>query len=217
MKTTAILVEFLVGGILVMLALVVLTFSFFPDQTIELLDDLNQYQSLPMEILLTTIFIATAYAFGILSESIGLTIFEWKLNRIKYERFKKYLKKNQANLKKSPILQKYEKNISKVTKKEAILYTSTMRYHVMMESEKLYQDILSQLHRMRLMRMFFLAEIILIVAVSWRLLCDPSQHLMYVLILFVLLALTNAGTVVSRLRRYCKAVERSYRVLVLDK
>lgn len=58
------IVEYLVGGVLVLLALGFLIESFFPSSVQKILNDLSPYQpkSSIVQVLLSTIFVAIAYA-----------------------------------------------------------------------------------------------------------------------------------------------------------
>lgn len=237
MKTTVLIVEFLVAGILVSLAVVFCAYSIFSDDITGIFNDFhqvfhdstketfNEYQNLPLStsILVTTIFIAIAYGVGILSEYIGLSIFEGRLDTIKKNRMRKYLKElkeNGADLEKNPILKKFEGiPPEKITKKQAISCIGSMRFNVLKESPELYQDIASQLHRLRLIRILFLVEVILLVGIVCLvgrslLNGDFSLLSMGALIFFGAVAYANFRAIMSRFDRYCRAVERSYKALM---
>jgi len=76
MKTTALIVEYLMAGILVALALALCVVSFFPGQIQTMLTFFDQYKSLPVNVLLTAVFIAIAYGIGIFTEFLGFSSFE---------------------------------------------------------------------------------------------------------------------------------------------
>jgi len=242
-QTTVLIVEFLIAGALVSLALVVFAYSFFPDQTQDIFDVLVQYQLpstedqyqsaeppsivyVPIAVLLTTIFIAIAYGVGILFEYIGLTLFEGWHDEIKRDHMKKYLKEledDKVDLSKSPILRKFEgKSPEEITKEQARSCIGPMRFYVLMKSPELYQDIASQLHRLRLIRIMFFVEFILMVAVAWQVLRNltskeiPSLPLMFTLVFLLIVLITNFKAILSRFSRYCRAVERSYKALLVD-
>jgi hypothetical protein len=71
------IVEYLVGGVLVLLALGFLIVSFFPSSVQEILNDLSPYQpqSSIVLVLLSTIFVAIAYAVGVFSEFFCTCVF----------------------------------------------------------------------------------------------------------------------------------------------
>jgi hypothetical protein len=107
MRTTMLYVEFLVGGILVLLALIFLGVSIFPSTEKPIMNLLEQKGHLSASILLSPIFVAAAYAIGVFSEYFTRSLFEDKLDEIKVMRTKIYLKENYYKLWKSPILKEY--------------------------------------------------------------------------------------------------------------
>lgn len=98
MKTTAIMIEFLVAGLLVLLALFLLALSFFPTGMQLFLDQINKSRHwLAKAPFLITILISVAYGFGVLFEYPGVIAFEWKHKMITFfnviairHRFNKY-------------------------------------------------------------------------------------------------------------------------------
>jgi hypothetical protein len=220
MKTTVLIIEYLFGGVLVLLALMLLVASLFPP-LMGALGSFLRHCEFPDSIrsILAIIFAAVVYGVGLISEYVGGEIFEWWLKRIKRARLAKYLRKNYANLGKSTILAEYAavplEQIS-VTE-EAIELIGAMRFHVMMESPELYQEIESQINRFRLVRVLFLVEVIVVLAMTIQMLRVPSPILVCLLVLVLVLAVANVSAVKRRFERYCRAVERSYKVLVLDR
>lgn len=293
MKTTMLIVEFLVGGILVSIALGFLFVSLFPGEAGTILDkattvlcpDLSKDQLVGVFLLLSTIFVAIAYTVGVFSEPIARGIFEWILNRIKrrkMENLKEYFEKDQKNLKKSPIVKEIEEKIKEKHKQSY----GDMRFYVLMRSPELYQDIASQMHRYRLMRLLFLSQSILIIAVIVQLIREflslpmcilaspiviivliflvayepfiqyfesvkrfykkpvihlfslapyilslgiiltlgiiayflqqPFLHLIWLLTILAITAVLNIAAIHDRFERYCRSIERSYKVLVFD-
>ena len=228
MKTTMIIVEFLIGGILILIALSFCFASFFPGTVHDFSDYFNRFQSsfdedtfLFAGALLSTVFVAIAYEVGILLEFIGLHTFEWRHDVVKKNRMRKFLRKleeDNVNLGKSPILRKF-KGVppDRITKKQARSCIGPMRFYVLNESPSLYQDIESQLHRLRLIRFLFFVEVLLFLAVFRQLVREPSCLLKILLIFFGGSAYLNYRAIVDRFGRYCRAVERSYRTLVFDR
>ncbi len=216
MKTTVLIVEFLVAGTLVVLAVGVFLSCFFQSEMQRALTWLNQYQDLAAP-LATIIFVAIAYSVGVLLESIGLELFEWKLDEIKTERMKKYLKENQKDLKNSSIFNEYAGDPEKISKDQAVSWMGDMRFYVLMKSPTLYEEIESQINRLRLVRVSFLAEFILIVAVILRLRQNPSLFLDCILLFLMITAILTVWAIMKRFHRYCRAIERSYKMLVLEK
>jgi hypothetical protein len=227
MKTTVLLVEFLVAGALVSLVLGLCAYSFFPDDVERIFNNLFQCTSASIGILYATIFIAISYGAGILSEYIGLHIFEGRHDEIKKDRIRTYVKKLQnenIHLEKNPIFRNLaEVPPERITKKQARSCIGPMRFYVLKESPYLYQDIDSQLHRLRLIRIMVLVEVCLIVAIGWRLCYNLVVHhyfsapLACALIFFGGVIVVNYKAILDRFNRYCRAVERSYKALVFDK
>ena len=109
MKTTAIMIEFLVAGLLVFLTLFLLALSFFPGEMQLFLDQINKSQHwLAKAPFLITILISVAYGFGVLFEYLGVIAFEWIHKIIKRKRIKDYHKKNKSILTNSPIFKDYK-------------------------------------------------------------------------------------------------------------
>ena len=227
MRTTMLFIEFLMGGILVLVALIFLV-SVSPSKEQAIIDLFDENGCLSGGVLLSTIFVAAAYTIGIVSEYITRGLFEGKLDEIKINRMRIYLKENYENLRKSPILKKYlkiplNKIDAEIGKKEALECIGPMRYHVMMENSELYQEIESHLHKLRLTRILFLVVMILMFAIFFRLQhaqnlqSDDSLFLVIMLEFLALAAIATIKAVKDRSDRYCRAVERSYRALVLDR
>lgn len=220
MKTTVLVMEFLFAGVLILLALALLAVTIFPElpgafKTIwpsdEALSAVSAILAIPMA--------AIAYGVGLISEFVAGEAFEWWLTRIKRVRLTKYLRENRAKLRKSPILAEYTDTPPeqiKVTNEETALM-GVMRFHILMESHELYQEVESQLNRFRLIRVLFLVELILAVAIVWQLFRNPSSAVLACSLALVLaLVVANIFAIKRRFDRYCRAVERSYQVLVLD-
>jgi len=197
MKTTMLIVEFLVGGILVLLALIFLIGSVFLGDILAIPRTLAQDQSLPAGILLllSTTFVAIAYAVGVFLEPFAREMFEWMLNGIK----KESLEEDKVGIMETPVL----KEVGQMKAH------GLMRFDVLMKSSKLYQDIASQLHRYRLMRISFLAEIIFILAIIGQLLQEHSSISMWALALITVIFVLVFPPMYDRFERYCRAVGNS--------
>ena len=220
MKTTVLIVECLFGGVLVLLALVLLIASLFPQPVGALGSLLSECEFFDSTwSILAVILGAVAYGVGLISEYVGGEVFEWLLRRIKRTRLAKYLRANHANLNKSPILDEYQSVRPEeiVVTKEATKLIGEMRFHVMMESPDLYREIESQLNRFRLIRVLFLVEVIVTLAITIRMLRSYTPFLGCLLGLILAFACATVAAVGRRFDRYCRAVERSYKVLVLDR
>jgi len=218
-KTTVLIIEYLFAGILVLLALILLTIVLFPQLQSALGKLSGAHATLDaIAPILAVILTAIAYGTGLVAEFVGGEIFEWWLKRIKRVRLTKYLRDNYANLRKSPILAAYAETAPDriAVSKDMAELIGVMRFCVLMQSQRLYQEIESQLNRFRLIRVLFLVEVILALAIIWRLFHAPSLPLVYCLVLVLLTVVANAAVVGRRFHRYCRAVERAYKVLVLD-
>lgn len=221
MKTTALIIEYLMAGVLVDLALALCVASFFPIQIETILASFNQYESLPVNVLLTTVFAAVAYGTGIFTEFLGFSLFEGFHDEIKRKRIIKYvkdLKENKMKLDESPILRILEETEPDgITKEQARKCIGPMRFYVLMESPILYQDIAYQLHRLRLIRILFIAEVIVMVAVSYQLYQLTSLPLAGLFGFLLLTIYATFKAILHHFNRYCRAVERSYRALIYER
>lgn len=217
MKTTALIIEWLVAGVLILLAVISLVFSLFPVETRELLAGFGRLSSLlTNEVVLATIVTAIAYAVGVLSEFAGWIAFEWWLDRIKMSRLPKYLRRNHAILKQSLLLAEYLATPPKALdlSTASALY-GEMRFDVLMRSPRLYKEIESQINRFRLIRVLFLVELILFLAVVGQLLRGSLPMLMGTMVLIIVIGCVNVVAIGYRFHRYCRAIERSYKALLM--
>lgn len=221
MRTTSLIVEYLVAGVMVSLALVVFIYAVIPGEIPAISGLLSPFQSDYGKAALAVIFVAVAYSLGILSELIGRLSFEWLLNIVKHDYLKKYLREldeDEVVREELPIL-KTLGNVSPedVTKKQAVKCIGPMRFFVMTKSPRLYQNIELQLHEFRLMRILFIVEAILIFAVLYNLHLDPDMSLWGVLLILILMAHITFYAIYDRFKRYCRSIGRAYRALVVDK
>lgn len=269
MKTTEIMVEFLIAGILILLSLLFCCMSWFPVELQTLFVHVVNSQSwLTSAPFLLVIFMSIAYGLGILSEFIGRAIFERMHDFVKKGRLQKYIEKCDSDCReifdKSPILQKfkpsepdssesdskrnavrgksrfqplpylwqrcvfYSKWIGeKVLRKSSedgqsgsndldISVFGTMRFYVLMKSSALYEEIESQLNRLRVIRILFLVEVILLLAIVPPFFQNPSWFLGLIGFALICLAATTLRAIWVRFNRYCRALERSYMVLRLE-
>jgi hypothetical protein len=90
-----------------------------------------------------------------------------------------------------------------------------MRFYVMNHSALLYADIAAQISRFRLIRVLFLAEAIVILAIIGQLRFGFSPFLIVMFGLVFFIAYANFLAIRSRFNRYCRAIERSYTVLMI--
>lgn len=220
MKTTALIIEFLVGGMLFLFSIIFLSYCLDPQN----IDNLYTFFQNNKEyaILITMLVTALSYALGIIVEPISRIIFENLIQIfICKKRLIKYIKKHQKNIKHSPILKRYElsklQNIkSRQNFKRFLSAMGEMRFYVLMKSEALYSEIESQLNRLRLIRVLVLVEIVLFTSLIFQIINNSSQLLYFLLITISIILLLNVIAISNRLDRYYRAVERAYEALVFD-
>lgn len=211
MKTSMLIVEYLVGGVLILLSVVFVVVSFKPDIINGILSSLKGcgLELTDVFILLSTIFVAVAYTLGIFSEFFARETFEWLLDIVKKDKFEQYLnetRKMGLDLANDPFFVG-----------ETLLPTGLMRFYVWRKSPDLYQVIASQLHRYRLLRILFLADILCIVAVIRQMVRGSSSLWIWILGVLIFIAHMDFIMIYDRFKRYCRAIERSYTILMLDR
>jgi hypothetical protein len=178
---------------------------------------------------LATVFLAVAYAIGIVMEYLGELYCEWWFNKVKRDRVEKFYRQNQATLKEGPIrfleldpspnqTQDTSQDKSPQKHKDTKEYIGEMRFFVMRSSALLYADITAQISRLRLIRVLPIAEIILLIAILGQIPKAQSPAL-WVTAVALLIAIfgINILAIRSRFGRYCRAVERSYLILLLER
>jgi hypothetical protein len=155
----------------------------------------------------------------VLFEFIGLIAFEWWFDKIKRNRLIEYLNSNRSIIERSPILEKYANPSSKkvaIKEEDAKSCIGTMRFYVLMKNSTLYSEIESQMNRLRLIRVLFLVELILLCAIGSQLLQKFSSAMFYLWILVLVISAANVEAIRIRFHRYCRAIERSFKLLMLD-
>jgi hypothetical protein len=217
MKTTAIMIEILVAGVLVLLALFLLAGSLFPSDMQSFLNDINKpghwLEKTPF---LIFIFIPIAYGLGLLFEFIGLISVEWLLNIIKRRRIGEYYSKETQFVKDNPIFRDYKSDASKRIRES---YHGEMRFYVLLKSSELYSIIETELNWLRLTRVLFIVELILlagiVVKIAQNKVITIPLLLFHFAILFVIFIATGV-VIFHRFGRYCRAIERSFKILMLE-
>jgi hypothetical protein len=211
MQTTALIIEYLVGGTLILLGLFYLVCGLCPGHTQSWLQTCQALKE--QTILVTFVLAAVAYAVGVISEPIGRMLFEWFPHRwIACWRLSKYLKEYRLQRDRSPLF-KGRKDEDLVRKANEVI--GQMRFHVLKENPQLYHEIESQINRLRLLRVLVVAELLALVATGWHLWQNPSSGILRcVLGALLSVTLANLVAVCNRLARYARAVERSYAELV---
>ncbi len=216
MDTTKLIVEYLVAGSLIVISTFFSISSWFPSDIKSLLTSPFLQQPVFMNsAILAPVFIALAYGVGIVSEYVGERAFEWLLDRIKKRRMPKYVSDNEVALYDDPILGSFANQPSKERDLDGLAAcVGKMRFYVMNHSALLYADIAAQISRFRLIRVLFLAEGIVVLAIIGQLRFGFSPFLIVMFGLVVFIAYANFLAIRSRFNRYCRAVERSYSVLM---
>lgn len=218
MNSTELIVEYLVAGTLTIVAILLVAVSFFPNVMLGMLTvEALPEATLGAQIGLSMIFIATAYALGIVTEYVGERCFEWLLDRTKIRRMSRYLEANKTLLENSLLLKPYlQQHPEKRNPKDLAECIGKMRFFVMNHSAPLYADIAAQISRFRLIRALFLVAVILAIAVIRQLFYQPILLWWATLSLIIALAMANFFAIRSRFGRYCRSVERSYLILLID-
>ena len=217
MKTTTVIVELLVSGVLVVASLLFLIFSFFPNEikrgVVQL--TLHWQEFTASQVVLAIVFISICYALGTLFEVIGMLLFEPLLQKIKKERLRAYLEANEPLLSKSPLLMFVLANAK--DKKVPFVSHGEMRFYVLMQNASLYGDIDSQISRFRLVRVLFVVEFLFGIGILALLSRSASALIAFGLLFDVLLIIVTIRAIHIRFHRYCRSIERSYKMLMLER
>lgn len=166
--------------------------------------------------LLAIIATSISYGLGVVSEYLGLIAFEWLLNDVKERRMGELISSDSAIIKISPLLLKYKSNDDiQMTRKEISAFYGDMRFHVMMEHPRLYTQVETYMNRFLLIRVLFLAEVIVLVSLVIGTIKTFSAPMTSGLILVALLAWANFHAVRYQFEYYCRAIERAYKALLI--
>lgn len=159
-KTTDMMVEYLVSGILALCSIIIflccisgeITSFLLNTKTLEIFSK-NLFFAIPA-------FIALSYGFGIVFEAVSLFSLEWIHELTK----RKYVKKIQED-----ILLKGNSQLEKSLKES---FTNYMRYQVLKKNSVFYQEIEAQHIRMRLTRVFFIVESLILSGICIKIIKD---------------------------------------------
>ncbi len=200
--------EFVVGGTIFLAALVfaAASFGYAPAESLVSGGGLAQITGGPLVVLM----VVSAYAAGVLVESFCRFIFEWDLERVTV-RHKPFAAAAKTPITKtSPGLRERvlgkagpEGHFSRDFCGEAVRERERQRSHVMIRNVEFFQDVESQLKRLRLERIAAFSGVLLVLGFAARGEAGP-------LIVSVLATLVMFGLVHDRFRRYCAAISRSY-------
>ena len=222
MKTTSLIIEYLVAGILMIFAAMFLVNGYFP-QDIQKLFVLFQ-NSKEYSLLYTIVFVAIAYAVGVILEPVARMIFEYSVNIfVSKWRLAKFLLKYRHELFESPLLAKYEVgSLNKLSERAKFAFQLSnaksvmgmMRFYVLKESSELYKEIESQINRLRLLRVLVIVEIIVLAAIDVYKSIYSSSLWSFLFGVVVLVLLGSIVATIERSKRYYRAIERSYATLI---
>lgn len=219
MQTTKLIVEYIVAGIVVVLALGFLAFAIFPSEIEPLINGLRKSSSTDIvgAAIIALLLTSVVYGVGVISEHLGMLSFEWLLQQIKVKRIRKYFQENREWLKSSPILAQYiwVLDTDKGWEEAAQCY-GEMRFDVMMKSPSLYAEIESQINRFRLIRVLFISETLILIALIVIAFRELSAILISAIILDVSLMILNYSAIRYRFDSYTRAVERSHKIIVIN-
>jgi hypothetical protein len=220
MKTTEMMVEFLIAGILILCSVLFLTLSIFPDYTEQLFNYFGSKDfSLTQVSLFMSVFLAVSYGLGVLSETVGLWPFESLLNLIRKYNREKIEDTHDTMLK--------LKVFNKVEEKDSDSYTGLMRLFVLKKSNEdaLYSEIMSQLNRMRLIRVLFITEVIFLIGCCFNIMHRFDNAAWFLWALVISIIISSSAIILATHResyrdfmkfvRSCLTNWRSYTILFL--
>jgi len=202
MKTTALIIEFLVSGLLILFAVFSLFLSFKTEETLSILNIIIEtYSEVLKSSIFALVFMAFAYSVGVVSEQFARSLFEWRLNQIKNKRLRVFK-------------DSYARNINATG--DLFFDHGSMRFYVLQNGNSLYEEISGQISRLRLVRVLFVTMLLVAIAVIWQLLSEPSALMALLLLVLIALLFVNGNAINRRFERYCRAIERSYLLLKLS-
>lgn len=210
--------ELSIVGILILSAIVVLFFSFFPGALKEILDFMEDEIHKPILIALTIPVLAFAYAIGLIAETLSRCVFDRWHEHIKSKRMKKFILNNQALLFSNPFFRDNSKTETKDAKIKEGIY-GELRFFVMMKSEQLYKEIAAQLNQLRVIRVLFIFLSLSLIALGVLSIRQPGSSpeiFIPLTVLTLIFWLANIWAINERFNRYCRAIERSYKTLLVD-
>lgn len=216
METTKLTVEYLIVGILISLALIFLVFNIVPGEMNSLFEIIANYPS-AVGTSLVIIFLPVSYGVGLISEYLGLVMYENQMRKVKEKRFPKYIQDNLDWIKNAPLLQKYSVKNQSIPEGAGEKYYGEMRFFVLMNNAPLYAEVEAHINQARIIRVLTIAEIIFIAGfiiqfATKGITLTGITCLVIVMIFFIL----NIRAIISRFERYCRAIERSFKVLSLS-
>jgi hypothetical protein len=244
MKIVVPIIELLFAGLVITAAASFMIYSWLPDATrTTLYQDVLSPPVAIDNVSAIALLSAVSYGVGLISDFAGIWCFEGLLNNVKINRMHRYLIRNEGKLNKSRILAhlqrltmvKIEKGwlrtsrrIDRIkkwlnkfkpysTEEDSLLSAlGNMRFHVLAKSPQVYAEIESQLWRLRFTRAVVFVQLLLITGALAYLADSVLIRCLLLIPASLVVILVNIPHIQHRHRNYCRAIERAYRVLVLD-
>jgi hypothetical protein len=214
METTKLTVEYLIVGILICLAIIFLVFNIAPWNMDGLTKLFLADPSILSASLIIIIFLPISYGVGLVAEYVGLVMYEGLMRKVKKARFPIFIEANLDWITKSPLLEKYVRKDQPVPDDAGEKSYGEMRFYVLMNNAALYAEIESHINQARIIRVLSLAEVIFILGFVAHVMKNglTSFSSLGILLVAILLIFTFKA-IKSRFDRYCRAIERSFKVL----
>lgn len=222
LDTTKLIVEYLIVGILVSIAIIFLGVSILAPADLELFPALFSPDPLSSNTVISAlIFLPIAYGVGVIAEYVAMRLFETKADAIKLQRLNYYLNKHESILKKSPLLKSYIKRSDKEARitemKIANMLFGEMRFYAMTKSPFLQGEIEAHLNRLRILRALPISELLFLTGYIVQVLRSGISNVSIFALVFLGVVLPiNISAITNRQERYCRAIERAYTALIVD-
>ena len=215
METTKLTVEYLIVGILISLAIVFLVFNIMPDETGNLFQQIVSVES-GISASLLIVFLPVSYGVGLVAEFLGLIMYEGQMRKVEEKRFPKYIQDNTDWIKNSPLLEKYAQKNRAIPKDSGEKTYGEMRFFILMNNSALYSEVESHINQARIIRVLTISELIFILGFGIRFFTQGFvlSNIVGILVVIAFLA-ANVLAIISRFERYCRSIERSFKVLTL--
>lgn len=212
MKTTEVIVEYVVVGVMFLVVLGTVPLGWWPDETRANLMSLRaDFPWLTTSGFLLTVVLALAYSIGIVVEAVCLNLTEWMHEGVKKSRTKDFLDEYCDWIRLGPITPRDMKRKG---------HTGLLRFYVLRDSKELYEEIEVQHLRMRITRTALCCEVLAMVlfwiGASFRS-TFSAPTIAVVSLVGVIVIIATIRTVKYRFERFDSVVERAYVVLMMKK
>ena len=216
METTKLIVEYLIIGLLTCLSILFLIFNVMPADVQTIWLAFSQNSSLT-GITMVAMLLPAAYGSGLIVEYLGMLPFESQFDVVKERRFPAYVQQNLAWLSKNSLFKNSIPDLRSLPKNAGRRMYGEMRFFVLMNSALLYQEIERHLNQVRILRSLTIVVFFFIVGMIVRLVTSGVSILSVLgLLAFILLLIFNIRAILHRFNQYCRAIERSFKALVID-